>query len=544
MALFTQDELDLIFNRGFKPAPGYSPIVPAQATRQNYPNFITIDVATLIPAPIFDLGILGDCINGGKDGTYDIWFSDVATPSDGHPPNAVGLHLEINSTDAGGEQHTIMNMTCIDTDGHIIPNYNWSVDTTALSGNKVYAYTQNAYICMYYRLSLDTPELEFAIKYSCYWTDLEGAHLATDRALLPFYGIVYNPDQPFYDWFLELKDTPWYDPESAAPEMEGGGGGGGFYRTSDVVGFPPLPTLDICDTGFISIYQIAPATLNALAQYMWDDNFVNTISKLWADPMQNIISLSIIPLGSELQYLEDAVYIGNVASSIRANRLTESMYIKDFGTVNFKENFKSFGDYAPFQKLQIYLPWIGKRELNPDDYMDGTMHLQYQIDVFSGQCIAHLKALKHGKEYVVDSYNGNVSAQFPITGANFASMYQASINGLMTMMSGTVGGLIAGASQQITAKPTYEKSGTLSGNNGRFGVKTPYIFFDTPQLKESKGYRKLHGYPSNMYEKLGNCTGYVEVKYMDINGINAPEEVKDRILQKLHQGIHIHESNS
>lgn len=90
MALFTQDELDLIFNRGFKPAPGYSPIVPAQATRQEYPNFITIDVATFTPAPIFDLGVLGDCINGGKDGTYDIWFSDVATPSDGHPPNAVG----------------------------------------------------------------------------------------------------------------------------------------------------------------------------------------------------------------------------------------------------------------------------------------------------------------------------------------------------------------------------------------------------------------------------------------------------------------------
>jgi hypothetical protein len=59
MALFTQDELDLIFNRGFKPAPGYSPIVPAQATTQNYPNFITIEVATLTPAPIFDLGILG-----------------------------------------------------------------------------------------------------------------------------------------------------------------------------------------------------------------------------------------------------------------------------------------------------------------------------------------------------------------------------------------------------------------------------------------------------------------------------------------------------
>lgn len=537
MALFTQDELDLIFNRGFKPAPGYSPIIPAQMTRVVVNPYVTVNAATITPASIFDCGIMGDLIQGSKDGTYDIWFSDVATPSDGHPPDAKGIHLDITHAESGGVLNAYFNITLLDSEGNTIPNYNWGGSTGGISGNRFNALLHNCYICLYYRTDISNPHLCFALKYSCFQDDV----LKTDRALETIDSGISTPDQPWYDWFLELADTPWFDPESAAPEMEGGGGGGGFYRISDVVGFPPLPTLDICDTGFISLYQISPATLNALAQYMWDDSFVNTISKLWSDPMQNIISLSIVPLGPELKYLEDAVYIGNVASSIRANRLTESMYIKDFGTVNFKENFKSFGDYAPFQKLQIYLPWIGKRELNPDDYMDGTMHLQYQIDVFSGQCIAHLKALKHGKEYVVDSYNGNVSAQFPITGANFASMYQASINGLMTMMSGTVGGLIAGASQQITAKPTYEKSGTLSGNNGRFGVKTPYIFFDTPQLKESKGYRKLHGYPSNMYEKLGNCTGYVEVKYMDINGINAPEEVKDRILQKLHQGIHIHE---
>ena len=72
MALFTQDELDLIFNRGFKPAPGYSPIVPAQMTRVVVNPYVTVNAATFTPASIFDCGLLGDLIQGAKDGTYDV----------------------------------------------------------------------------------------------------------------------------------------------------------------------------------------------------------------------------------------------------------------------------------------------------------------------------------------------------------------------------------------------------------------------------------------------------------------------------------------
>ena len=551
MASFDPIDAGILNQRGFKPASGYAPIQLVYSHRVDYPQFKSFQTPDQTPPVLLDLGIYGNFVQGDKNGTYDIWFSDIESGDSSYPAHAKGIRATVTNPVIDGVQEGRVFIQYLDENGSVLSGGESTVTTQAdIMGSLIPRMASNCYLTIIYRTDINPAQLEFGIKFSLFHKETiplppwEKYVLDTDKAVLEGVQGTFRPNEPWYQWFMGLKDDPWYDPDSQAKESTTGGGGGGLYRPCDYVGIPPLPSLDICDSNFVSIYQVDAAGLTALGQWMWDPSWESSLIKNVTDPMQNIISFCVVPLADELETVSDTIQIGNKKSAISAGRLTRSLYEKDFGTVDIKELGRSFYDYSPFTKLQIYLPWIGKRQLNPDDYMDGKIHLVYQFDVYTGQCIAHLQALKDGKTYVVDSYNGNIAAQYPLTGANYLSAYQASLNGLMTMasggMSGNLGGVLNGAMQFSTAKPTYEKTGTLSGNSGRYGVKTPYVFFDSPQFTEAKEYRHMHGYPSNVYESLSACTGFVSVKYMDLTDAPIPEQCKDRILDRLKAGVHIH----
>ena len=71
----------------------------------------------------------------------------------------------------------------------------------------------------------------------------------------------------------------------------------------------------------------------------------------------------------------------------------------------------------------------------------------------------------------------------------------------------------------------------------RLSVQRPYIFFDTPQLREPTNYRRLHGYVSNTYQRLGDCRGYTEVKYIDLSNIDLTDVEKQELDSILKAGI-------
>ena len=348
-----------------------------------------------------------------------------------------------------------------------------------------------------------------------------------------------------------------------------GGGGGGFYRPSDTDWFSPLPSLNVLSFGFISQYKLGQNAAISLSNYLWSDDFIDNIKKAWQSPFDNIISLAIMPLNAELPTTQANIKIGNLDSGIASDKLTVNLIKKNFGYINLKEMYKNFADYAPFTRLNLYLPAVGIKTVNPDDYMDGELHLEANIDTFSGTIVYQLGSVRHGKKHIVDHYEGSVVTQIPITGANFIDMYKNIISGIATVTSGAVMGsalavpLAKGASAASNAmhtanqvnnavntaesvstgilniKPTYEKTGSVSGSAMRLSMQTPYLFFDTPQLKAPSAFRELHGYVSNQYEQLKNCKGFTSVKYMDMQNINLTDEEKTELKQILETGVYI-----
>ena len=550
MSEFNLDELEILSQRGFKPAPGYNPVKIVKSHNISYTGYGLYNTQTADTAPpvLLDLGLYGNAIQGDVNGVYDCWFADQDAGNDGSPAGAKGIRATVTNPTIDGSLRVQIYVQFINEAGIALSGGECTItsDVSIMGGHLIPLSASNCYLTVTYREDITPNRLMFGLKYYGYGQSSIPPyeyHLYTPNAVLQGVEGTYVPNEPWYHWYYVLKNDNWYDPESAAKESTTGGGGGALFRDCDYVGIPALPSLDICNSNFVSLYQVSDAALSALGIWMWDPSWESSLIKNVTDPMQNIISFSAIPLSSELSVVADTIQIGNKKSAISANKLTASLIQKDMGTIDITEMGKAFYDYSPFTKLQIYLPYIGKRELNPDDYMNGKIHLVYQIDCYTGQCIAHLQAIKNGKTYVVDSYNGNVLAQYPLTGANYLSAYQASINGLMTMMSGAMSGspasVLGGAMDVVTAKPTYEKSGTLTGASGRYGVKTPYVFFDTPQMIEAQNYRLLHGYPSNTYEKLSDCKGFTQIKYIDVSGIELTDAEKQELISLLESGVYI-----
>lgn len=537
MATFTDDEINLILSRGFQGSP--FPIIPTPAFRRSQGN-ATFYQTDSSPQSIYNLGDAYGITQGLYAINQEVWRSAVTIESDDYYNTFNGIKLVVDPT--GGANYVDIYVYMMNDFTTTLPTTVQQIDIKGdiSIGTDILKLEGNMHLTLLYVDFDGSTDNVLRLALHCdnaHYYSASGSQYDFD---IPNYCILMNQTQfiknePWH-YLLAQGDPTWYDIESQVPESTEGGGGGGFYRASDTIGFSGLPALDILDFGCVSLYKMNTTNMRALSNFLWSTDFFDNIIKNWQSPFDNIISIGFVPLNSELTGVDTNISIGNVPTDITATKLSKSVIEKDFGRVNFKELYNNFADYAPFTKLQIYLPSVGVKDLNPDDYMDGALHLMCYIDCLSGTCVYQLKSIRHGREHVVDNYTGNVLTAIPITGRNFIDAYKGVMNGLSSVASGNIGGLVSSA---FDIKPTYQKTGSVSGSSTRLSVHTPYIFFDTAQLRQPKYFREQHGYVSNQTKRLGDCTGYNEILYIDIDDLTAIDSEKDEILSLLKSGVYV-----
>lgn len=560
MADFTPEQKNIILNRGFQGAEGYSPLIPVESHKIRFDGF-NFNEYDATPQQIYDIGDIVDWCNGNINKSAIFWVSAVTVESDDYYNGSVKISVTIGHDGNGNGTISIQYADENDTPNRSF--YQGQVSTTDTGGN--FLYSGHCYLC----LTFWRGELLFTVSYELITAlNYTPIRVVTNNGFDVVNGTQWVSNQPWSYW-LEQNDSDFYDSESQVPPISEGGGGGGFYRNSDTDWFSPLPSLNVLSFGFISQYKLGQNAAILLSNYLWSSDFIDNIKKAWQSPFDNIISLAIVPLNAELPTTQANIKIGNLDSGITSDKLTINLVKKNFGYINLKEMYNNFADYAPFTRLNLYLPAVGIKTVNPDDYMDGELHLEANIDTFSGTIVYQLGSVRHGKKHIVDHYEGSVVTQIPITGASFIDMYKNIISGIATVTSGAMMGsalavpltksasAAAKAMRTVTQanniintgesvangilniKPTYEKTGSVSGSAMRLSMQTPYLFFDTPQLKQPENFRQLHGYVSNQYEQLKNCKGFTSIKYMDIQNIDLTDDEKSELEDILTSGVYI-----
>lgn len=314
-----------------------------------------------------------------------------------------------------------------------------------------------------------------------------------------------------------------------------GGGGGDFDNSSDNVGYEAPPSYGALSTGFVKMYRVSESDLSSLRDLLWSDNFIDGLKKLFNDPSQAIISLqqTYAPVSSGVS---ENITIGNFSTNIQGTKITQQYYTVDFGTINIKEYWGNFLDYSPNTKLSIYLPFIGIRQLDINNFMSGVISLKYSIDACSGCCVASISTIKDGINSIIYTHTGNCNIEIPWSSANFIQwqlkMVEAGLSLSAAAASGgsgflgaaTMGSLVTSTANSVLSEHSnVSVSGSLASTNGALGVKYPYLILNRPIQSHAKNYNKYKGLPSNITSKLSGLSGYTKVEEIHLENIHNGE---------------------
>jgi hypothetical protein len=374
-------------------------------------------------------------------------------------------------------------------------------------------------------------------------------------------------------WLLENNPTP--DVEPTDPYTPGGnsdlaGGTGDFDGSSTPIDFPELPTLSAVDTGLISLFNPSVAEIKSLATFMWGPPFdMENWKKLFANPMDALLGLSIVPV-----HVPDGgqgtVKVGNIDTNISMNKAGSQYTEVDCGSLNINEYWGAYLDYEPYTHVQLYLPYIGVKEISTDDVMSKSVHIKYHVDILSGACVAYVKC----GTSVLYSFTGQCAASIPITGRDYTGVVQSAINIVSSAMgmfamgqsasalgqaanlaksAGATARLSAGAARNALGaasgaaniaseainmtKPGIQKSANISSASGLLGIQVPYMILTRPRQCLPANQNRYIGYPSMITSPLSSCSGFTVVEAIHLENIGATEEEIAEIESILHAGV-------
>lgn len=332
--------------------------------------------------------------------------------------------------------------------------------------------------------------------------------------------------------------------EDTGGESSPGGQNGNFDDTSDNIDVPTLPTTTASSCGMVKMYEMSLSQTQALAGYLWSGatEFYENLTKMFNDPMDSIVSLSLAPIQPSVGTSSIIEICKYAINNVTGNPLTSQYASLNCGTVKISPYWGNALDYAPYTKASIYLPFIGTQELNIDDVMNRTVGVTYNIDLLSGACVCLITC----DGSVMYNFSGNVISQIPVSGKNALEMYKSVISAVTNtaLAVGTGAGGVALAGDVVSnglsvmgSKMTVQRGGTISATNGVLGVKFPYITILRANQSLPADFHYFKGYPSNITGKVSSFSGYTEVEYVHVTGINATENELEMIEQILKEGF-------
>lgn len=363
--------------------------------------------------------------------------------------------------------------------------------------------------------------------------------------------IVYGNTRDIY--FPTINAYTEYSPSNPYNNVDNsdtGGGEGDADGSSDTISVPSLPTISALGSGLIQLYNPSAAHLASFGRWLWAGSGagldLEDLKKVFNDPMDMILGLSIFPV-SIPSGGNDYITMGNITSTVSVPVASAQYTSRDMGTLDIKRYYNSYLDYAPYTKIQIFLPYIGIKQLNTDEVMGKTLGLKYAVDLLSGACVAHITV--NGS--LMYEFGGTCNAQVPLTGRDMTSVLQ-SLVGAVAGGAMIIGGLAAGAGAGAGAvagatatgavnasaigagligsarsvlgmKPTVEHASGIGGTTGYMSSQTPFLIIERPRLCHPENQEHFTGYPGFIYKVVGDCDGYTKFVNLELTNIHATQ---------------------
>ena len=333
------------------------------------------------------------------------------------------------------------------------------------------------------------------------------------------------------------------------------GGGGSFDDTGNSIGLPGLSdslgASNLQTNWFIEeVSQIGVGLSNIgnwLSQISNDAAYQNRLS--------NLVSLKTVYFPTTPVSRNNPLYI-----SIK-NQFTGCAGYKIPGRYNahtliagmtLSEYFGSFLDYAPYTRIQIYLPYSGVYDLNPSDIINSTFTLRVAIDWLTGNLLYTILVNKNGQQSILYRFTGNSACEMPIVSNDYSRQLSGTVSTIAsaaliagataaTVASGGSGaaalgavaassaGSLANGLMDIASGGRTDSKGVLGAGPGAMDVQKAYLIVTRPKMVKAEKYGEINGYPCMQSYILGDLKGYVKVAECNWGIQGATEEEVDEI---------------
>lgn len=342
------------------------------------------------------------------------------------------------------------------------------------------------------------------------------------------------------------------NPYPNIPDSESGGGDGPGIGSSDVNPVPPVPSISAVGSGMCRLYNPTVSQLIDLGAWLWGNGLdLTQLKKIFTDPMDIILGCSIFPVAMPGETTEHIMF-GNLDSEVSAKVVSSQYTTRDLGTIEIPETYNSYLDYSPYTKIQLYLPYIGMKQLNTDEVMGKTLGVVYSIDLLSGACVAHV----YVESQLMYEFGGTCNTQIPLTARDYTATVQSLlgiVGGAITAgvaafalpeaipaaagAAGVIGGMaINSAKQTVGAKPTIEHASGIGGSTGIMASQHAYVIMEVPNLCHPPNQEHFTGYPGFIYGKVSDFEGYTKFINFEFINIHATEpelqELQDWFMNK------------
>lgn len=443
----------------------------------------------------------------------------------------------------------------------------WNAPTSAYpNGHMVYNWDRYdyAYNCAYYRASAcnenDSSREDQPLECIEAYNRIGFDSVAHNDIICMGLDNNYNPDDPGPQPPTPddpNEDDPDYPSTPSTPDQD-------HTPTYEAVPIPPKPSDGVADAGFITMYRMTFSEFDTFASECFASNAWDAIKLLFSNPLDFLIGASLLPFipPASISYYPK---FGQFTFEHAYPRIGEQFFDVNCGDITIKKFWGSCFDYEPYTKIQIWLPYIGYRDLPTDEVMGMTINVKYRCDCLTGDCVAFVSTGVVGETgpqipRVLAQFYGNCAVRAPFGSQSYDSAISAGIGmigaaagvglGAAAGAAGLIAGggaLTAGVVSQLGAssmnnvigmKPNISRGGAAGASAGYMSIQKPYIIRRIPRQNLPEGYIGFKGYPANITSTLGDLGGgYAEVDNIQLNNIPAMETERKEIIEYLKGGV-------
>lgn len=356
------------------------------------------------------------------------------------------------------------------------------------------------------------------------------------------------------DWSPEPLPTPDPDPQpevEPVPETEPEAAEEDPVNPNPPIDPSPTPIVPVLPSSvpanaMFTVYSPTITEVNSFGAWLWSTSIIDIVTRIWNDPMEGIISFMKVyaPLSSSTY---DTIKVGYLDSQVSSAVVTSQFVEVNCGTVSISELNHNATDYTPYVSIQLYLPFIGIVEVDPDEFMNGSMKIVYSIDIYTGSCLAKIFASRSPDmptDTLIYTYTGVAAQRLPLTSSNFSGALNSIIGAAGGIAKGVATGGAVGIINGVTSvghSLSHEMvhvahSSELSSNAGIMAPREPFLIITRRKSYDANSYNQLYGYPTNKTVFLGNCSGFTRIKACLLKS-SATELEKSELIKLLKTGV-------